>query len=148
MQQMGSERECHRFKTKNKKRKKKWYGYKIDFLLSFKDLFLFAYLKKFLFSFPAPLTDKPPKILFPTENKISNMELQLGKIISGFPPAAFSCIPVVGNSNKSDRKWMTLQILPSTPPGTEFRSMTALSFAGETHRKKHSCKSGFHKCKL
>uniref|UniRef100_A0A3Q3EMI5 Interleukin 1 receptor accessory protein-like 1a n=1 Tax=Kryptolebias marmoratus TaxID=37003 RepID=A0A3Q3EMI5_KRYMA len=26
----------------------------------------------------APLTDKPPKILFPTENKISTMELQLG----------------------------------------------------------------------
>ncbi|XP_077583717.1 interleukin-1 receptor accessory protein-like 1-A isoform X4 [Stigmatopora nigra] len=26
----------------------------------------------------APLTDKPPKILFPSENKISNMELQLG----------------------------------------------------------------------
>ncbi|XP_061648394.1 interleukin-1 receptor accessory protein-like 1-A isoform X2 [Phyllopteryx taeniolatus] len=26
----------------------------------------------------APLTDKPPKILFPLENKISNMELQLG----------------------------------------------------------------------
>ncbi|XP_034043166.1 interleukin-1 receptor accessory protein-like 1-A isoform X2 [Thalassophryne amazonica] len=26
----------------------------------------------------APLTDKPPKILFPSENKINNMELQLG----------------------------------------------------------------------
>uniref|UniRef100_A0A4W5JN82 Ig-like domain-containing protein n=1 Tax=Hucho hucho TaxID=62062 RepID=A0A4W5JN82_9TELE len=27
----------------------------------------------------APLTDKPPKILYPSENKISNMELQLGQ---------------------------------------------------------------------
>nr|XP_057938049.1 interleukin-1 receptor accessory protein-like 1-A [Doryrhamphus excisus]XP_057938050.1 interleukin-1 receptor accessory protein-like 1-A [Doryrhamphus excisus] len=29
-------------------------------------------------SVTAPLTDKPPKILFPSENKINNMELQLG----------------------------------------------------------------------
>uniref|UniRef100_A0A3Q3IMM4 Interleukin 1 receptor accessory protein-like 1 n=1 Tax=Monopterus albus TaxID=43700 RepID=A0A3Q3IMM4_MONAL len=30
----------------------------------------------------APLTDKPPKILFPSENKISNMELQLGSALN------------------------------------------------------------------
>ncbi|XP_049584968.1 interleukin-1 receptor accessory protein-like 1-A isoform X4 [Syngnathus scovelli] len=30
----------------------------------------------------APLTDKPPKILFPLENKISNMELQLGGAVN------------------------------------------------------------------
>uniref|UniRef100_A0A7N9AM17 Interleukin 1 receptor accessory protein-like 1a n=1 Tax=Mastacembelus armatus TaxID=205130 RepID=A0A7N9AM17_9TELE len=30
----------------------------------------------------APLTDKPPKILFPLENKISNMELQLGSTLN------------------------------------------------------------------
>uniref|UniRef100_A0A8C9Y624 Interleukin 1 receptor accessory protein-like 1a n=1 Tax=Sander lucioperca TaxID=283035 RepID=A0A8C9Y624_SANLU len=30
----------------------------------------------------APLTDKPPKILFPSENKISNMELQLGSVLN------------------------------------------------------------------
>ncbi|XP_067372783.1 interleukin-1 receptor accessory protein-like 1-A isoform X2 [Channa argus] len=30
----------------------------------------------------APLTDKPPKILFPSENKISNMELQLGTTLN------------------------------------------------------------------
>ncbi|XP_060944958.1 interleukin-1 receptor accessory protein-like 1-A [Limanda limanda] len=30
----------------------------------------------------APLTDKPPKILFPSENKISNMELQLGSAMN------------------------------------------------------------------
>ncbi|KAM9804429.1 interleukin-1 receptor accessory protein-like 1-A [Neosynchiropus ocellatus] len=30
----------------------------------------------------APLTDKPPKILFPSENKISNMELQLGTALN------------------------------------------------------------------
>ncbi|TNN04381.1 hypothetical protein fugu_001410, partial [Takifugu bimaculatus] len=30
----------------------------------------------------APLTNKPPKILFPTENKISNMELQLGNALN------------------------------------------------------------------
>ncbi|XP_061696525.1 interleukin-1 receptor accessory protein-like 1-A isoform X6 [Syngnathoides biaculeatus] len=30
----------------------------------------------------APLTDKPPKILFPLENKISNMELQLGAALN------------------------------------------------------------------
>lgn len=43
----------------------------------------------------APLTDKPPKILFPSENKISNMELQLGKSIMGFPPAAVSTMCVI-----------------------------------------------------
>ncbi|KAK7882402.1 hypothetical protein WMY93_028576 [Mugilogobius chulae] len=30
----------------------------------------------------APLTDKPPKILFPSENKISTMELQLGTTLN------------------------------------------------------------------
>ncbi|XP_029315275.1 interleukin-1 receptor accessory protein-like 1-A isoform X2 [Cottoperca gobio] len=30
----------------------------------------------------APLTDKPPKILYPSENKISNMELQLGSALN------------------------------------------------------------------
>ncbi|KAL0963468.1 hypothetical protein UPYG_G00306790 [Umbra pygmaea] len=30
----------------------------------------------------APLTDKPPKILFPPENKMSNMELQLGSTLN------------------------------------------------------------------
>lgn len=55
-----------------------------------------------LFSpFSAPLTDKPPKILFPSENKISNMELQLGKSILGFPPAAVSAICVI---LQNDRK--------------------------------------------
>lgn len=49
-------------------------------------------------SFSAPLTDKPPKILFPSENKISNMELQLGKSIMGFPPAAYlSHFQMTGN---------------------------------------------------
>ncbi|TKS66854.1 Interleukin-1 receptor accessory protein-like 1-B [Collichthys lucidus] len=48
-----------------------------------------------------PLTDKPPKILFPSENKISNMELQLGKSILGFPPAAVSAICVI---LQNDRK--------------------------------------------
>ncbi|XP_035250215.1 interleukin-1 receptor accessory protein-like 1-A [Anguilla anguilla] len=32
----------------------------------------------------APLTDKPPKILFPSENKMTAMEIQIGKIV-GLP---------------------------------------------------------------
>lgn len=44
-----------------------------------------------LLSFSAPLTDKPPKILFPLENKISNMELQLGKICSAGISSCVAC---------------------------------------------------------
>ena len=58
--------------------------------------YIMLYFIRVSFSpFSAPLTDKPPKILFPSENKISNMELQLGKSIMGFPPAALSSIRVI-----------------------------------------------------
>ncbi|TNN47864.1 Interleukin-1 receptor accessory protein-like 1-B [Liparis tanakae] len=44
----------------------------------------------------APLTDKPPKILFPSENKMSAMELQLGRSIVGdSPPAAGATLGVI-----------------------------------------------------
>lgn len=56
---------------------------------------LFITSKLCFLYFAAPLTDKPPKILFPSENKISNMELQLGKSIMGFPPAAVGSICVI-----------------------------------------------------
>lgn len=61
-----------------------------------------AVFKLCLFSFSAPLTDKPPKILFPSENKINNMELQLGKSIMGFPPAAVSNICVISKWQEMD----------------------------------------------
>jgi len=61
------------------------------------------------FSLSAPLTDKPPKILFPTENKINNMELQLGKIIMGFPSVAVSHIWVVSEWREMDDFTNTLQ---------------------------------------
>ncbi len=62
----------------------------------------YTVFKLCLFSFSAPLTDKPPKILFPSENKISNMELQLGKSIVGFPPGAVSTICVISKWQEMD----------------------------------------------
>lgn len=80
----------------------------------------------------APLTDKPPKILFPSENKISNMELQLGKSIMGFPPAAVGTICVIFKWHEMDDFTNPLQ----HTTGTECRLMMTLLFAGESAKEK------------
>ena len=98
--------------------------------------FVSYYIEIVFSSFSAPLTDKPPKILFPSENKISNMELQLGKSIMGFPPPAECEQSVLSVLFANDRKRMTLQILFNAPPGAEHRLMMALLFACETAKEK------------
>lgn len=82
---------------------------------------LFLFFSPPSLSCSAPWTDKPPKILFPSENKISNMELQLGKSITGLqffflllPPSQLQ--PLISVSFPNDGKWMTLQILRSSSP--------------------------------
>lgn len=49
------------------------------FLTEISFLIVDTELMFFVSFFAAPLTDKPPKILFPAENKMSIMEIQLGK---------------------------------------------------------------------
>ena len=61
------------------------------------------------------MTDKPPKILFPSENRITNMELQLGKSIMGFPSAAFSAICVISKWQEMDEFTNPLQHASGRP---------------------------------
>lgn len=95
-----------------------------------------------VFCVSAPLTDKPPKILFPTENKISNMELQLGKSIMGFPPGAVcSNMCVIFN-------WQEMDDFTNPPPAHLQASNTDWWWykanSKSAGRPDNNCKFGFH----
>lgn len=70
------------------------------------------------FFFAAPLTSKPPKILFPAENKMSIMEMQLGKnpgvssstwLMSNWESGPSWCLS--GSSQSSASAWYVMYMM-------------------------------------